>query len=72
VGAGKMQLARSHVPMNDVLRQSVDGMRAAIAHREQRLEATIPEVPIVVEGDADRLVPLRQARDAANAPGVSA
>jgi len=56
VNAGKMQLARAPVMLNDVLRQSVDAMRAAIAHRQQHLEVTIPDTPMVVDGDADRLM----------------
>jgi len=56
VNAGKMQLERTPVVLNDVLRQSVDAMRASIAHRQQHLEVTIPETPMVVEGDAGRLM----------------
>ncbi|HET7402309.1 MAG TPA: HAMP domain-containing sensor histidine kinase, partial [Usitatibacter sp.] len=56
VNAGKMQLARAPVVLNDVLRQSVDAMRAAFARRQQQLHVTIPETPMVVDGDADRLM----------------
>jgi two-component system CheB/CheR fusion protein len=56
VGAGKIELARVPVVLNDVLRQAVESVGAAIAHRQQHLEPTIPDAPIVVEGDADRLL----------------
>jgi PAS domain S-box-containing protein len=56
VNAGKMQLARAPVMLNDVLRQSVDAMRAGVARRQQHLEVTIPDTPMVVDGDADRLM----------------
>ena len=53
--AGKMQLKRERLVLQDVIAASVEMVRPLAEKRSQRLEILLAPTPIVVEGDASRL-----------------
>jgi PAS domain S-box-containing protein len=53
---GAITLRRERVPINDVVQRAVDGVHELLTERAHHLSVRIPDEPIVVEGDAARLV----------------
>jgi signal transduction histidine kinase/CheY-like chemotaxis protein len=55
VTLGKMVLRRAPIAIGDVLESAIESSRPLIASRRHRLTTTIPDEPLVVDGDAVRL-----------------
>lgn len=56
VTLGKIVLERRLVALQEVVRQAVQGLEPLIADKRHQLTVDLPAAPVVVEGDADRLV----------------
>jgi two-component system CheB/CheR fusion protein len=55
IGAGKVELRRERLALQDVVHRAVESARALVRERRQRLEVLVPPSPMLVEGDASRL-----------------
>lgn len=55
IGAGKIELKKQAVPVQDVVRTAVESIRAALRERRQTLDVLMPPQPLVVEVDPDRM-----------------
>lgn len=55
VGTGKLAIEKRAVVLNDLLAEVVEGWRAKAASRGQELLLLLPEAPIVIDGDPERL-----------------
>jgi PAS domain S-box-containing protein len=55
IGAGKVELNKRLLPINDVVLAAVETCRPAIDERTHEIELVMSEDPIFVEGDFDRL-----------------
>ncbi|MGE5095102.1 MAG: ATP-binding protein [Betaproteobacteria bacterium] len=55
VGAGKIELERRLVALAGIVRQAVESVRAAAAQRRHALDVVLPDDPMTLEADADRL-----------------
>jgi two-component system CheB/CheR fusion protein len=55
IGAGKIQLERAPVVVQELLQQSVDDVRALVEERRHAVEAIFPAEPIRIAGDRSRL-----------------
>ena len=56
VTTNRIVLARRQVAMQEAVRQAIDGVAPMIQQRGHRLEVSLPEAPVIVEGDPDRLL----------------
>jgi PAS domain S-box-containing protein len=56
ISAGKMELKTQRIDLRDVISRAVDTMRPAIEERGHELNVIMLDTPIVVDGDADRLL----------------
>ena len=56
VGAGKIEVERERVVLNDVLMQAVESTRSLVEQRRHQLDLAMPDAPIVVDGDGNRLL----------------
>lgn len=52
---GKALLAIRTVDLGAIVRQSIEAVRPLLDQRRHRLEASLPEFPLLIEGDATRL-----------------
>src|SRR6185312_9211657 len=55
IGAGKVDLERQPVVMQDLLRHCVDDVRALVAERRHDVQLMVPDEPIRLEADPRRL-----------------
>jgi signal transduction histidine kinase len=55
VGAGKIELQRRVVSLNEILRSAVESTRSAVAAQRHTLDLLLPDGDVFVEGDPDRL-----------------
>jgi signal transduction histidine kinase len=55
IGAGKIELRREPLVLQDVVHRAVESARPIVGERRQRLEVVVPPSPMVVEGDSARL-----------------
>jgi PAS domain S-box-containing protein len=56
VGAGKIEIEKRRVVLNELVRQACDSTRALMEQRRHTVQLGLPEGDIVVDGDADRLL----------------
>jgi signal transduction histidine kinase len=56
VTSNRVVLERTNVALQEVVRQAVAGLEPMIRQRGHRLEVTLCEPPLVVDGDPDRLL----------------
>jgi PAS domain S-box-containing protein len=56
IGAGKMEIRKEAVDLNQVVERAVESVIPLIQERRHRLELLMPQEPMNVEADADRLV----------------
>jgi CheY-like chemotaxis protein len=56
VSTGRIRLRKTAVDMADVVRQAIEMSQPAIQQRQQTLEWQAPAAPVVIEGDAARLI----------------
>src|SRR5262249_55588367 len=56
VSRGKIQLEKKHIDFVDAVRQAVESCRPLLDARRHALTLTLPQEPVVVEGDPTRLV----------------
>jgi PAS domain S-box-containing protein len=55
ITAGKVELKRGRIAMQDVLRAAVDSTETVINERKHRLEMIMPPAPLMVEVDRERM-----------------
>ena len=56
VGAGKLRLELDRFVLQDALNDALDAARPDAAARRQSLQGVLPQLPVEIEGDRDRLV----------------
>jgi signal transduction histidine kinase len=56
VSTGRIRLRKTRVDLVDVVRQAIEMSQPAIHQRQQTLDWTQPDAPVMVEGDAARLI----------------
>ena len=56
VGAGKIEVELEPVVLNDVITQAVESTRPLVEQRRHQLDVALPDVQLVVDGDANRLL----------------
>jgi signal transduction histidine kinase len=56
VSTGRIRLRKTRVDLMDVVRQAIEMSQPAIQQREQTLDWEPPAAPVLVEGDAARLI----------------
>jgi PAS domain S-box-containing protein len=56
VGAGKIQIERRRLVLNDIVAQAAESVRALMDQRQHHLEVMLPAGAVHVEGDQDRLL----------------
>ncbi|HET9765851.1 MAG TPA: GAF domain-containing sensor histidine kinase [Thermoanaerobaculia bacterium] len=56
VNTNRIVLARRSVALREVVREAVDSVEPAIRQRGHQLELELPEAPLLVDGDPDRLL----------------
>jgi PAS domain S-box-containing protein len=55
IGAGKIDLKKERVPLQDVVERATDSVRPLVRERQHDLEVLMPRAPICVEADPTRL-----------------
>lgn len=55
IGAGKVELKKEAVALNDIFQRVVESVRPLVRQRRHRLEVLLPPSPIIVEADPARL-----------------
>jgi PAS domain S-box-containing protein len=56
IGAGKIQLKRTRVPLHELVERAVEATRPLVIERKHRLEVLLPPAPIELDADPERLV----------------
>jgi PAS domain S-box-containing protein len=56
IGAGKMELKRTRVPLHELIERAVEAARPLVVERKHRLEVLLPPAPIELDADPERLV----------------
>ena len=56
IGAGKVELQKRELHLQDVLHHAVENVSPFIRQRHHQLDVLLPRVPITIEADADRLL----------------
>lgn len=56
ISAGKIELKKQVLALQDVLRAAVESVRPASRDRRQQLHILLPPSPLLIDGDADRLI----------------
>ncbi len=56
VTTNRIELARREVPLQEVVKQALDGLTSMIRQRGHHLEMTLPDERLAVDGDPDRLL----------------
>src|SRR5204863_1248909 len=55
IGQGKMELRLERIDLREILRQSADSVRPAMAAKRQHSSVILPPAPMWVDGDSVRL-----------------
>jgi PAS domain S-box-containing protein len=56
IGSGRMHFESRPLPLDRVVREAVEAARGLAESRSVGLELTVPAAPVIVDGDADRLM----------------